>query len=214
MSAMLLNVAAAAVSNGSKRVLTYGDSIVDGWISFSSGPRERFAPHLQKALAEQAVDAEVVAIGQAGRPASKALHHLKSHLTSHSYDVVMILLGTNDLYQPFSNGHEPSAQLLDETIRHLQHLHAAVRESGAQSVALGLLHHPLFQEVRGGRRAIDAFNARIAQESGANAFIDTAHLLSSDSKLWSSDKCHLQSSGYIELGTRLAQPLINLLELK
>jgi lysophospholipase L1-like esterase len=217
LTAAALNIAAATLQPKG-RILIFGDSLVDGWTSFGSGPRERFAPHLQRALEERGLSMEVNSVGQAGRAAAQALHPLKAQLKSNSYDAVLILLGANDLLQgSFMRGSLPSADLVSTTLGHLHKLHETVRASGARSVALGLLHHPMVGAVPSGIEAVDSFNARLAREGGADAFIDPSKLLpagGAQGQLWSSDRVHMQPKGYIELGRRLAPPLISALELK
>ena len=46
----LTSLTAIAAVPGSLRLLAFGDSLTDGWTSFSSGPQARYAGHLQKAL--------------------------------------------------------------------------------------------------------------------------------------------------------------------
>ena len=216
LQAMALSALHTSAAPQRLRMLVYGDSLVDGWTSFSSGPRTRFASFLQKALAEtHGVDAEVDAIGQAGRAASAALPDLRAQLASTKYDVVMVMLGCNDLFGPFSRGRVPDTRVADKTIDHLRSLHSAARTAGARPIALGLLHHPAFERVEGGRAFIDGFNHRIEGELDA-AYIDSARLLpptGSDPGLWSSDQVHMQDAGYAELGRKLAQPLVSTLGL-
>ena len=158
---MLLQSATAGIAATPGMVLlAFGDSITDGWVSFSSGPQDRYATHLQNALAEYDMQADIRVLGQAGMQAAGALGTLKTHLAQHSYDAVITLLGTNDLYSAFSQGQLPPPEAYDLTLRHLQTLHSAVRDAGARPVALGLLHHPIFDAVPGGCAAVAAFNVR------------------------------------------------------
>ena len=174
-------------------MLAFGDSLVDGWTSFSSGSRERFSAHLERTLSEEhAIPAEVTAIGRAGLPAAGAAGALSDALSSRRFDVVLILLGANDFYPQFAHGTCPSPEVIDKAIADLHTLHSSVRRSGAVSVALGVLHHPAF-EIEGGHAAIESFNSRLASESGADTFIDAASFVPADvTSLWSSDRVHLQ----------------------
>lgn len=203
---------AMAVSRPPLRLLIFGDSLTDGWVSFQSGPGEGIAPHLQSALADCSVAAEVTARGQAGRTAGEASGPLAQELRTCSYDAVLIFLEANDLLlEVMSVGGLPSQQTSDATVDALKSLHSVVRVSGSRSVALGLLQHPMLSLISGGHAALEAFNTRVENVVGADLFIDTARILPTSSEIWSSDNFHLQRVGYAELGRRLAQPLANFL---
>ena len=141
------------------------------------------------------------------------MHPLKQSLIQPPYDACLLLLGANDLLNHFAAGEPPPKHAVDGVIDHLKTLHAAVKASGAYSVALGMLDHPAFAKVPGGPAALRDINARIERETGADLFIDTAALISSRNQpaLWSTDEVHLQSEGYATLGRLLARPLATLL---
>ena len=215
---MALPAAALAAAAGSSsarplRILAFGDSLTAGWTSFSSGDTPGFAPHLQRALAtHHQLAAEVTAAGAPGRAAAQSLPPLKQELASSSFDAVLLLLGANDLLPFFGGSSPPPSRAVDVLVQHLQSLHAAVRASGATSIALSLLDHPMIAHQPGGQATLQAINRRIASEVEADAHVDGEALLkASQHVLWSSDQIHLQSEGYAELGRRLATPLAEIL---
>lgn len=191
------------------RILAFGDSLTAGWTSFSSGPVSPFAPHLQKALADDhSIQADVTAVGQPGLAASQALHPLKRALHAHpNIDVCLLLLGANDLL-----GGGLDTKATDATISHLHSLHQTCHSSGAQTVAVGMLDHPMIASTSGGHTSLAAFNARIRAGAGADSFIDAQPLIAASStSLWSEDRVHLVASGYAEFGRALATPLATIL---
>ena len=191
------------------RVLVLGDSLTAGWTSFSSGPLAPFAPHLQRALATHHVKSEVTPAGAPGRAAAQGMHPLKQQLAAGSFgsgDACIVLLGANDLLSSFP----PSTHHVDGVISHLKALHAAVRATGAKSIAMGLLDHPAFSEHGD---ALKAINARIEHEVGADAYVDGFSLVSSrQSALWSADRIHMTPEGYTALGQAMAAPLADILK--
>ena len=144
------------------------------------------------------------------------MHLDSSHphrLASGSYDVCLVMLGANDLLSYISAGQPPPPEAVDGLIEHLKQLHSACQSSGAKAVSLGLLDHPAINQMEGGPAALTAINSRIANEAGADTFIEAAKLvLASQSALWSSDHVHMQSEGYATLARELAVPLAAIMQ--
>ena len=167
---------------------------------------------------EHGIHAQITASGQAGRPASGALHPLRQALglggSNNSPTYVLILLGANDVLSYFSRAGGPPAGAVDKLISDLKGLHGEVKSTGATSIALGLLEHPAMVKQAGGRDALRAVNKRIEAEAGADAFIDTMALLpSSKPSFWSAEDggIHPVLPGYRALGKHLAGPLAEIL---
>jgi lysophospholipase L1-like esterase len=214
--AMALTSAAtiATIATAPIRILAFGDSVTAGWTSFSSGPTSPFAPHLENALQAAGFQhVQVQASGEAGLAASHALPKLKRALSHKKFDVCLIYLGANDLLGEMARGGAPSIHAVNGVLEHLSSLHATCRHSGALTIALGFLKHPLIASLDGGSAVLKQINARIEEEADADAFIDGLPLLSASiSDLWSSDRVHCTAHGYETLGENLSTPLVRILQ--
>ena len=199
------------------RLLAFGDSLTVGWTSFQSGPGESYTSSLGHELKrEHNLHVEITAAGQAGLGAAQAIAPLRHELggSGRNPTHVLLLLGANDLLSHFQSGRPLSTEAIDRLISHLRELHAAVRSSGATSIALGLLHHPMIIQRAGALNSLREVNKRIETEVGADAFIDAGGLLPSDKPaLWSTEDggVHPSLSGYRTLGKHLAAPLARIL---
>jgi lysophospholipase L1-like esterase len=199
----VLRAVATAVAVSRPHILIFGDSLAAGYTSFTSGPGPGLVPSLQRALSRaHGLDVEVTAMGVAGRTTGEALKPLRRQLRARRYDAIAILLGSNDLY-PYLPGQLPGA-VLNSMVANLAALHAAVRESGTRSIALGIPDHPAFVSTDVGAAALAKVNGRIQSDVGAHAYIEMRTLLSAAQDAWSWDHIHPQHAGYKLLGEHLA----------
>jgi len=206
----------APTDTPSVRICVYGDSLTAGFPCF-----EPYADSLVSALADDGIYAEVVGCGFCGMTAVEMAQGVSSsqlqdifgrtgpglrHLLAEngSFDLVLIMGGTNDLGVPQS-----SAQ---EVVASLQTLHTVCRAVKTPSMTLSVPQSSVtgrskYPEAKAKWHAINQALAAHSPE-----FVDTSELLpfnkaSCARGLWDPDELHFTAAGSWEFGSGLA-PLV------
>lgn len=197
----------------SARICVYGDSLTAGFPSF-----EPYADSLVSALADEGVYVEVVGCGLCGMTAVEMAQGLdSSHLQdmfgrtgpglrrflaeNGSFDLVIIMGGTNDIGMPQSS--------TQEIVASLKTLHRACQTLDTPSMTLSVPE----SSVRGtsqypeAKQKWHAINKALKAQSPE--FVDTKELISFDKAscargLWDPDNLHFTASGSGQFGSRLA----------
>mmetsp|Transcript_11522 Transcript_11522/g.26733 ORF Transcript_11522/g.26733 Transcript_11522/m.26733 type:complete len:362 (+) Transcript_11522:132-1217(+) len=210
------NFADAVKGSGNKpqRILCYGDSLTAG---FYNGGRcfEPYGQTLSQELGCIQGDAcDVRVCGLSGKTAMELVHGLESpgmtDITGNvgkglsrllaeegPYDLVIIMLGTNDLGQ----GHSP-----ETILNSISQMHAACHRHGIPTVAMAppTIDHGA---TRSGRNQLASLLAGWTKATqGVVAFVDCEEFCPRhDRALWEPDQLHLSPHGSQALGRRMAR---------
>ena len=105
------------------RFLAFGDSITAGVVSPPSGGRRLDVPNayparLQRGLASSYMtqDMSVINVGRSGEHASEAVGRFNSELARYRPEVVLLMEGTNDLYDERGSEAESAAAALEQMV--------------------------------------------------------------------------------------------------
>ena len=105
------------------RFMAFGDSITAGVVSPPGGGRRRdahnaYPARLQRGLASRYMtqDMSVINAGSSGEHASEAVGRFNSELARHRPEVVLLMEGTNDLYDQRGSEAESAAAALDQMV--------------------------------------------------------------------------------------------------
>lgn len=204
-----------------QRILAYGDSLTAGY--WDNG--DRFWPY-GAALAEGLlpdVVADVSVCGLSSFTAGELLEDIDSTrirdgagrrgvglrralLDNGPFDLVLIMVGTNDLGQPG----DP-----DRIIGDMCALHEACHKAGIGTVALSVPPSGAVAELPRYRKRWQRVNSLLSEwvlskkGDGVRLFVDTNALVpfSEGSELWEEDNLHLSKAGSVRLGESLV-PLL------
>ena len=198
------------------RILALGDSLTAGYHD-SGNSFSPWAPLLCKLLGVEAVDH----VGYSGFTTGQILQAKDlpivrdvvprewpgycHQLSTHKYDVVLILVGTNDFADKVP---------ADAILANIVTLHEIAHQAGARTIAMSApeskaaLHVPWLGALR--REANEAIRTWAqAQPSSHVAFVDAAAIVpfseTAVPRLWEYDGLHMTADGYKALGHGLAR---------
>ena len=139
------------------RILCYGDSNTWGYISGSDHKRynekERWTKVLQNLLG---LEFEVIEEGlnsrtlisddnRPGKEGRNGFTYLKPCLDTHDkIDVILLMLGTNELKNTFSNSAQDIVEMMDKYIKYIMSYKSQIDKQHPQIIVLGL---PLVKEI-------------------------------------------------------------------
>ena len=157
------------------RFLAFGDSITAGVVSSPTGGSRldvfsAYPSRLQRGLASRYVtqDIQVVNVGVPGEAASEAVGRFRTELRRYRPEVVLLMEGTNDLYEIDRSGFGSTVNALDLMVR-------AAQSAGADTLLMTIPP----QRGHGLASPVPSFNSQvrsIAARRGA-VLVDIHHVL-------------------------------------
>lgn len=222
------------------RILAYGDGLTAGYSALDSYGAKEFASYGQQLvdslapkvavelwvcglsaataaqLADEAESGPIIDV--AGKPGVG----MKAALTMHGpFDLVLIMLGTNDLASTEQQTHRPALVMASKIFENIERIHTVCHERNTPTVVLSVpesRHYRLGLESDMDAHYVDCWrhlNASLQKWSVENRemvklFIDTGKAMpwSRGSECWECDGIHFSIAGCRHLGNIIAEALL------
>ncbi len=209
-----------------KRVLCYGDSNTWGYISGTDHQRydenHRWTKLLQKKLGQ---DFEIIEEGlnsrtlfsddmRPGKEGRNGFTYLKPCLDTHDkIDVVVLMLGTNELKNEFNNSAEDIVEMIDKYVKFIKSNKSQIDKSTPEIVISGL---PTVKEKTAYCKANDKYKGAEAKSEKLNMLYEkycqenSIYYINNNDLETGIDGVHLTAESHRLLAARLAKLLTNL----
>ena len=187
-------------------VICIGDSLTEGYVTKNTPRYYPYSTALKKILKQRrGVAVKVSNIGLSGKTSNQILQNLKKVNQLHTYDVAVVLAGTNDLLN------KPSSYIVQK----LKRIHTYCLDQGISRVYA--LSVPQIIQLRLGRPL------RESKRSNLNSKLKTwcttkkhvtyvpfgeTFVYDPKSKIWAHNGYHLSPQGYAHMGEFIAKKII------